>query len=170
MSVFEILIGLCIAAILAVMLVPNWQQTLERGQDDAVRDAMTRFMQRAYQEANLTKQTVIVCKSANQLSCGGEWWQGMLMYKDTYKNGELRETQQIIARYTQPQKHHQVFVRFYPHYHNAIYFNPILAQQSDNGSIWYCHEHASHPLWVMTINKLGVNTVTTNIPESYRCR
>lgn len=155
-SLIELMIAVCITAILSSLALPALQAVYQRINDENQLGQLLQTLEQAEREAIVRRLTVAVCGSQNQKSCSGHWATGMLIFADIDADGVIHQQSQILAVKQSRTTEGTLHWRAFPFYHPVAEFYPTGLLQSDNGTFWYCHRAATKPVWAVTINKFGM--------------
>lgn len=152
-TLIEVLIALLISAILVTFSIPLSKHFLQHTHDDIMQRQLLRAIDLAKFESQSRHLPVSLCKTKNEMNCGGDWKNGLLIFLDENADGIVREQTQIISVIQMMSQHGSLHWRSFPGYRNYILFLPTGWMRSDNGTFWHCHEKL--PVWAIVMNKLG---------------
>jgi type IV fimbrial biogenesis protein FimT len=152
-TLIETLISFSILAILLAITLPLTQNFILHTQDEILQGQLIQAVKQAKSEAQARHALVGLCKSANQTSCSGEWNQGQLIFLDENADGDVHNSEQILAVLQTASQHGKIYWRSFPGYRDYLSFLPTGLMSSDNGTFWHCHE--TSPIWAIIINKAG---------------
>jgi len=151
----EITIVISMMLILFAFSLPMISTYLTNMQNKLLQNELMQTLQFAYEYSRIKNLAIGVCKSNNQLNCGGEWGDGQLIFNDLYQDGIIHSKKQII-RITHHQTHRgQIFWRAYPIYRDYLLFNSLGMLENSNATFWYCPSATSLPNWALIISKSG---------------
>ncbi|MEE9398299.1 MAG: GspH/FimT family pseudopilin [Methylococcales bacterium] len=88
-TLIELVVTLTVATILLAVGIPSYKSTATRNHIESLMSDLTRSLNLARSEALKRGMTVTVCKSADQLVCGGNWSNGWILFNDKNKNGSI---------------------------------------------------------------------------------
>ena len=147
-SLLEMLVTLSIIIILLAISFPTLQIFLTQTEDSILCSQLTRAIQLARNEANTRNEKVMLCKSSDLKTCGGDWLNGYIILSQdkliySFKNITKKGVLHWRARA------HRDYLEFSP----EGYTNNI------NGSFWYCANDTSNPVWAITVSKTGLSRV-----------
>lgn len=146
---FTLIEGMIVIMIIAIIAVfsygsfARWRHTAEA---DSLRQSLLSAISFARHIAYQRTEKIILCKSANQITCGGEWQQGIIVQSSV---GQVLQTLSF--------KHQtgQVFVRLFPRGRENLVFLPNGRAEVENGSFWYCFAGHKNPYWAIVFNRFG---------------
>ena len=97
-NLIELMVTLVIVAILAALVGPGFQNTLERSAISSLSERLGSTLQFARAEAVRTGKTVSICSSTDQASCAGagDWVSGWLIFVDEDGDGALELNDQLL--------------------------------------------------------------------------
>jgi Tfp pilus assembly protein FimT len=136
----EMLSVLIIFSLLLGLAYPHWQPFLYQVEDNILKNQLLEMIHYAQSEADLLLRPVAICQSQNQSTCGGEWQQGQLIFRDDDEDGLLHDASQIIRVALPMARHGKLNWRAYPHYRQTWLFYPSDLFKTDNATLWHCHQ------------------------------
>lgn len=145
-SLIEMCVVLAIVAILLAITLPSWRYLTVRAQDQIALSQLLQTIDQVRLLASMQASAIVLCKSADQHSCGGEWSDGMLIFRDDNHNGRLSDAEQILAVLPSIKKAGRFYWR-------SFHRNREVWVSHDNGTFWYCHDKASSPSWAIALNR-----------------
>ncbi len=154
-TLMEVLTALTISVILGAVAVQGIQALLNRGQDEALQNELMQLMLSARSEADTRHRTISICPSNDLHACGGDWSNSQIMFIDDAEDGRIHQQDQILAVHQMTSRRGILQFKFYPRYRHYLQFHPTLTDSNDNGTLWYCRNHASYPAWAIAMSKSG---------------
>jgi type IV fimbrial biogenesis protein FimT len=105
-TLIELAILLAIAAVLALLALPNYREWIADSRLRTQSEALAWTLNRARSEAMRTGHRVTVCKSPDQRSCAteGGWDQGWLIFIDEDRDG-MRDADEVTLHVEGPAQH-----------------------------------------------------------------
>ena len=95
-TVLELMISISIIGIILALAMSSFDDLIKRHQaNEAVHD-MAAIIAYVRSEAIKKSQVVTLCKSADELSCGGDWSDGWLIFVDNNKDGSRSLDEELI--------------------------------------------------------------------------
>jgi type IV fimbrial biogenesis protein FimT len=100
LSLPELLVALCIAAVLLAQAAPAFGRLLDSVRVSTATNAFLASLRLARSEALKTSGRVALCKSADGLACSdaGGWEQGWIVFRDRNGNGERDAGETVVQR------------------------------------------------------------------------
>lgn len=104
LTLLELLVTMTVAAVLVGLAVPGFIDTINRSRLAGTANELVASLQTARIEALRRNATVIVCNSADQLSCagGGRWNGWIVMVADANRDGNADDPQVLQATKLKP--------------------------------------------------------------------
>jgi len=158
-TLIETLAALAIIAIVLAMSLPALRHFFNRTDDDIVKLTLIEAIDLARQEAHARHVPVVLCKSNNQLSCSGNWADGLLIFMDVNGDGVVRDREQIIQVMQGKPRYGKIYWRSFPYYRDYLLFPPAGLMRYDNATFWYCHTDSASPVWAIVLSKTGKTRV-----------
>lgn len=99
-TLVELLIVLAVAAVLVLYVVPSFSALATSSKLTAASNALLSSMHLARSEAIKRNSRVVMCKTADGLSCAsaGGWEQGWIVFQDTNNDGNRDAGESVIQR------------------------------------------------------------------------
>jgi type IV fimbrial biogenesis protein FimT len=154
-TLFESLITIALILILSAIAMPAWRQFSLASQEELLRQHIIRALQFAQQQARVLHTEMVMCPTANQVTCTENWLAGQLIFTDTYADHALHTKDQIQMIWQSPIKQGELFWRGFPGHTHYLHFLPSGLTTSANGIFWYCRPALPQPLWAIVISKAG---------------
>lgn len=142
-SLLEILITLSIAAIITAFSLGGFQSLFNKATEDIASKQLMRAITLARNDAIILGQTITLCKSTNQKTCGGDWSDGYIVLSNnkllfSFKNNTG-----------------QLYWRAFPYFLDDLNFLSSGFANFQNGTFWYCLKNAAHPAWAIMLGQSG---------------
>lgn len=153
-TLIELLVALSIIVLLAAFAFPSYQFLLAKNESDIVQQQLLQTLQFAQQEARIKHTTIAVCKSQNNLDCGGDWRDGVMVFDDKNGDGSVTSRDQLLLS-IQFKTNGKLYWRGFPVYRNYLQFSGEGFQETDNSTFWYCRLAKRFPDWTIQLNKSG---------------
>jgi type IV fimbrial biogenesis protein FimT len=144
LTLIELLIALAIAAILATIALPSFNDLLRRKEINGEANALFSMLYLARSEAIKRSSVVTICKSSDSESCGGTWSDGWLMFADQNKDGTLDTGETLITHGRIREKIAVGWVAFGSN--NYIRFTPRGMTLAQNGTFTICPKNADQQI------------------------
>lgn len=153
-SLIELLVTVAVAALLAAYALPGLTEFSNRQRQLANVNTLISSLYLARNEAITRNSDVMVCKSANGLTCTrqGEWEQGWLIFEDRNGDRVLNEDETVLA--------HQSRLNGVTVYYRAfgsvnyIFYN-ARGITNTNGTYTFCDSGSSATARAVIIAKTG---------------
>lgn len=99
-TLIELLVALAIVALLAMVGAPSMAAIMDSVKLSSASNAFLSYLHLARSEAIKRNSRVVLCKSADAVSCvtSGGWEQGWLVFHDANKNAVLDSGEEVIER------------------------------------------------------------------------
>lgn len=99
-TLVELLMVLCVAAVLLMFAVPSFSRIMSSSKLTAASNALLSSMYLARSEAIKRNGRVSLCKTVDGSTCAasGGWEQGWIVFRDTNNNGDRDSDEPIIER------------------------------------------------------------------------
>jgi type IV fimbrial biogenesis protein FimT len=99
-SLVEVLVVMLVMGILVSIVAPAMTATMGSAKLNAASDTFLTAMHLARSEAISRTDSVVMCKSANGLSCSltGSWEQGWIIFRDANHNGQREATEALVTQ------------------------------------------------------------------------
>jgi Tfp pilus assembly protein FimT len=143
-SLLEILFVLCISVITIGLALPAYHYFNDRAARQANSLQLLHAINFARTEAITLNTPIILCKSRDQLTCGGEWQEGYIVIAN----------KKVIFKFKSMVKG-TLHWRAYPIQKDFLEFSPLGFTQQANGTFWYCAIHQENPLWALVMSQSG---------------
>jgi type IV fimbrial biogenesis protein FimT len=100
LTLVEMLVVIAVAGVLTTLAVPAMTATLDSIRLSAAFDTFLSGMYLARSEAISRTGPVVLCKSANGVSCSptGGWEQGWIIFGDTNNNGQRDDAERLVTQ------------------------------------------------------------------------
>ncbi|HEY8537470.1 MAG TPA: GspH/FimT family pseudopilin [Steroidobacteraceae bacterium] len=102
-TLFELMLTLAVAAVLAAIAIPNMRDFIRNNRITAVANDLLRSMQVARSEAIKRQRRVVMCASENPSaatpSCSDTSFHGWIVFEDTNSDWTVNDGEQIIERH-----------------------------------------------------------------------
>ncbi len=154
-TLLELLVVVSLIIIVTSLAFPYFGQLLQGSYAEAERTQLLHTIQLARSEALIRGRPVSLCKSSNQTTCGGEWWQGRMVFVDEQQNGGIQQHEQILSVFQATANNAKLYWRAFPRHQDYLQFLPDGTTQAENGSFWYCSSRAVYPAWAVMVSKSG---------------
>ena len=154
-TLIEMIITLTIICLLASLtlpaLTPFHQQTINQ----LTQSDLTHLIQQAIQTSRNQHMPIILCPTIDKQNCTTKNTDSFIVFIDKNQNGTLTSPSQLITSKTFSLQKDKLHTRLYPIYQPYFLFQPEVNNLTNNGSIWYCANHQSSPLWAVMLSKKG---------------
>ncbi len=147
-TLLELLLTLILMAILSAIAIPAFNQFLQRGHAAALRMQLMRAMHFARTQAVVRHERIMLCPSANQVTCGGAWQQGFIIQT-------TGDAAKILHVFHFAMNNGVLHSRFFPRGRVALTFFASGWPDIQNGTFWFCANRAVNPQWALVINRTG---------------
>lgn len=99
LSLAESLVTVCICATLAAVAVPSWQSAAHSMKLSSISNGFSAHVHLARSEAIKRNARVVLCKSAQGMSCetDGNWAQGWIVFHDANNNAAADPGERVIG-------------------------------------------------------------------------
>ena len=136
-TLVELLVALCILAILLSLALPAFADVVRRVQSETVVNSLANAYQLARSAAINQRQPVVFCAKAGAGSCGNDWTNGALVFQDPNGNRVMENEEKLLAEIAQPPTGSQLKMRAAL---NKQYLRFMANGMLENtaGSITYC--------------------------------
>jgi type IV fimbrial biogenesis protein FimT len=96
----EMLVVIAVAAVLVAVAIPSMASMMKSIKLSSASNSFLSYLHLARSEAIKRNSRVVLCKSADGLSCtqSGGWEQGLIVFHDANNNGTLDVAETIIVR------------------------------------------------------------------------
>lgn len=160
-SLLEMLVVLCISAILMAGALPHWHAFFMHEDERRWQAQLVETIAYARAEARARHEAIIFCHSADGHTCAGNWSDGWIVLDD----------QQHVLRYVQLSRATvQLQWRSYPYYRDYLLFEPGGAMGSVEGVFSYCRKGEERAAWVIVFNRAGRTRVLSDAERvKYKC-
>lgn len=140
-SLFELLLTLFISMIIILIAIPSQKLLLDHAHHQVMSSQLLRAINLARSEAVMRGIPVMLCKSTDQKTCGGDWRDGYLIMAEEKVLFVFRNSNAGVL-------HWRGFRN-----PNSLQFMPSGLLYADNGTFWYCDE--KNPVWGIVLNQAG---------------
>lgn len=142
-TLFELLITLVIVVIIATFSIQAVNAFWQKAEGDIVRRGILTALDLARVTAMTQHEIVSVCKSADQLTCGGSWQQGLI----------TKINQKLLYAIDFTNNFGIVLSRFFPRGREVLSYLPTGQSEIQNGTFWYCVKNKKYPSWAIVLNR-----------------
>ncbi len=141
-TLIELVITLFIMSILAFQVIPSFYNMIEHYRSFAIINQFKTHVSAARHYALANNTSITLCKSSNQLDCGGSWQEGFIIFEDPNKNGQVDADETIFRVVNDPFEEGTLKWRSFG---NKAYlqFHPTGRTYYQNGTFTYCPEDAT---------------------------
>ncbi len=136
-SLFELLFALAIVSILVGIAAPDFQGLVERTRSDRTIKLLERAIEMARIAAISSQQIVTLCRSRDGGECGGQWQDGVLIFRDGDGDREIDDDEILIRWVTFPGYEGQLRWRAFQN-RQYLQFTPQGFTRYQNGNFTYC--------------------------------
>lgn len=151
-SLIELLFVLFIITVFAILVVPSYQMSFNRSQDQVLKQQLLRAIQLTRSTAMIKNQLATLCKSSDGKTCSGQWAQGYIVIVN----------QQVIYTFDRSVVGSQLNWRAAKKSPD-LSFLPNGYTDNENGTFWYCPAGEKNPSWAVVVNKAGrIRTIVPN--------
>ena len=98
-SLIELMITIAIAAILFGIAVPQFSTVTQNARMTSARNGLFTAFQLARTEAVSRRVHVVVCASAEGVSCSGSWDRGALVFVDANRNRQRENNERLLTQF-----------------------------------------------------------------------
>lgn len=145
-SFIELCIIMVIVVIVFAMSIPSYQWAITRSHASILCQQLFSAIQLAHSEAIARHEKIILCKSSDHTTCGGDWTNGFI----------VRSTDDMIYIFQPSFKTEgRLFWRAFPHNRENLVFLSSGFSDAENGTFWYCRSGESFASWAIVINQSG---------------
>lgn len=144
-SLLEILITITIVAILAAISVPSFENIFEHSNQKILSQQLLRAINFARSQAIALGQTVTLCKSNDQATCGGDWGSGYIILAND----------QVLYSFSNNKFRSQLNWRAFPIYLDHLEYLSSGLPNFQNGTFWSCPKDSGNPSWAIMMNQSG---------------
>ena len=135
---------LFITAILLVVIVPSQKIFFDRAKAETLAAKLTQAIRLARDESISSGFPAVLCKSADQKTCSGEWRDGYIILQNkkvayVFRNNPAEGSlywRSSLAR-------------------DFLEFLPEGTTPNENGTFWYCAREAKNPAWAIVVSQSG---------------
>lgn len=150
----EVSVTLFIIGILLAMSLPMLKNFIDRTDDELVQSQLLQAIELAREQALLRGVSMVLCQSSDHWRCEKNAGNSLIIFINEDEDG-LLHTKDLRVAVVQMKSHHgKLYWRSFPFYRDYVLFSAEILQ-TDNGTFWYCHAGASHPVWAVMLNKTG---------------
>ncbi|HWI83150.1 GspH/FimT family pseudopilin [Ramlibacter sp.] len=99
-TLVELLVALTVAVVLAGIAAPSWNAYTQKVQLVSASNTFLASLQLARSEAIKRQDRVVLCKSADGMSCAatGGWEQGWISFHDANNDGARQDGEELVRR------------------------------------------------------------------------
>ncbi len=158
-TLIEMFIVLALLSILGQIAVPALQDFLERNQQQALYEQITRAVYNARLHAVTHRIAVELCGSSDGATCDNKWAHGWLLR-------ESKQTHPVAVTQLNSQHARLHWDGFRP----SIRFNSNGISPVGNGRFYSCYKHSIQ--WQLVLNRQGrlrTTNATENNAQAHRC-
>lgn len=138
-TLLELLITLCLLAVLAGVSLPGLHQMLERQRADQILKELATSIQLARSYAIRNSATVTLCPSADGRECGDNWLMGYLVFNDPEEN-HIPASEKSILLWVRNSAHGGSLTWKAFGNRNFLQLFGLGSRLGQNGSFTYCPE------------------------------
>lgn len=139
LTLFNLLMGLGLFALLTSFAVPTLESTIKNRRKAIFTEDTIRLLNFARQESVALGVQVVMCPSANGVSCVSDWSNPLILFSDRNENERLDEEDILIRQTTLPYQTSSISWRSSLN-RPYISFDPEGTTGYQNGRIYYCDE------------------------------
>lgn len=136
-SLMELIVTLAILAILVSSALPAFSDMVQNHRSQMVIRQLYTLLQKARHQAITHNSNVLLCKSSNMTSCGGNWKDGILVFADKDNNQAVSGRDILLNTIEKPFKDGELYWRSFG---NKSYLKFLPSGRTDyqNGTFTYC--------------------------------
>lgn len=152
-TLIEMLIVLTIMAVIVSFALPSFHFAKARDQDEQIKSQLVHAITLAHEYAQLNGIPIAMCKSRDLAQCGGEWRDGLLVFRNSTEDGVINDNKQIISVIQFKHITGKLLWRAFPFYRDYLLLVANNDASVSNSTFWYCHANEKNPVWAIVINK-----------------
>lgn len=132
----ELVITLVIVSLLAFLAIPSFAHLLRRSEANGETNRILSLLALARSEAIKRSQVITLCKSSDQVECGGNWQDGWMLFVDSDKDGMRDDGEEALTN-GQLEQEFKLSYRAFGSF-NHLRFTPMGFTLSHNGTFKLC--------------------------------
>ncbi|MEX2470080.1 MAG: GspH/FimT family protein [Pseudohongiellaceae bacterium] len=137
MTLLELLIVLLIVAALLGLSMPGFGELVASKRGDIIMDRLRQAVSVARTSAVTSGTLTTLCRSADALTCGGSWEEGLLIFHDEDGNRQLEEGQAPVRYVELGDTQGRLYWRAFQN-RQYLQFTPLGFTRYQNGNFTYC--------------------------------
>lgn len=154
-TLLETLLALAILAILFSCASPWLNDFYQTTSEEILQYDLLQFIKLAQQAAEANHVPIAICKSKNQVTCKGEWLDGLILFVNENRDGVVAHQEKILYVKQFRGLKGTLNFRSFPFYRDYLLFLPNGLKQTDNSLFWYCRYSKSEPSFAIALAKSG---------------
>jgi len=153
-TLIELIIVLAIISISITLAAPSMNSFMVRNRVTSRVNTLALAIRMARESAIMKNNIVTLCRSADQLQCGGKWHNGMILFVDTNKDHKFNGSDILITGF---EKFPEDDVIFWRSFQNRQYLqmSPLGTTRYQNGTFTYCPKEGLEYARGIIINAAG---------------
>jgi len=140
MTLLELLIAMLIFAALLGLSMPGFGELVAARRGDIVMDRLRQAVSLARTTAVTSGELTTLCRSADALTCGGEWRDGVLVFRDSDGDRTLDDGQTPVRYIDLGDTRGAVYWRAFQN-RQYLQFTPLGFTRYQNGNFTYCPDN-----------------------------
>lgn len=128
-----------------MIVLPNQTFLWKRTTNSVLSEQLLQAIDLARLTAIAEHEQTTVCHSADQKTCSGEWRNGYIVQTNT----------RVVYAFQNTEQPGQLYWRSFPANQPTLVFSATGQTMFENGTFWYCEDHATQPSFAIVISQTG---------------
>lgn len=137
LSLLELIVSLGVVAVLLGIAIPDFNEVQQSLSGDVTLRKLASAVQLGKTSAITHGTTVTLCRSADGLSCGGGWQDGVIVFTDSNRNRNIDEDDSLVRHITFPNSKGHIRFRAFQN-KQYLQLSSLGITHYQNGNFTYC--------------------------------
>ena len=137
LTLLELLICLVLLAALLAISLPNFEKQFASVSGEVTLRRLAKAIQLGKSSAIADATTVTLCRSADALTCGGSWQEGVIIFTDHNNDREINDDDRLVRHITFPDNAGRIKFRAFQN-KQYLQLTRLGSTRYQNGNFTYC--------------------------------
>lgn len=137
LTLFELLICIALLSVLLVISFPDLKEQYNSVSGEVTLRRLAKAIQLGKASAIVAGTTVTLCRSANGLSCGGKWQEGLIVFTDQNRDRKINGDDRLVRHIAFPDSAGRIEFRAFQN-KQYLQLTRLGNTRYQNGNFTYC--------------------------------